>query len=540
MVISDLRRRRRVRRLPTSSALLLGAAISASISAPVAACTGDCNADNRVLVDELITGVTIGLDSAPPDRCLLFDEDDDGSVAINELIIGVENALNGCSAWHVAAGAVNFLRAVLDPLTTGGLPRNEATKRQLELEGLPPVDFFVPAQAGVWISAAVLSHALRSEHSEFLAGFTSDELIASAEALVAALENIVERYAFTDPITGGKALYQVHHVPNGDAPLMTDFERTVPLLDNALLIAGLEAASAYLRSLDSALSDRIDTLLGRFDLAMWVDGQLMRIGALGAKDPRTGISLDRIVSEGRLAAVAARGRGELDGSMFSAIIEAMIQQSSAGLTEGGVTVEHLPFFGTALEIWSPTPYLTDELVSRLGTGTLLTLVPAWEETRTRIGLPAAGATGISSGRGTFLTLALSPAENTQNALLDRRIVVPPAVGIQAGAVGGPQPLALKNLERTFRVAKQSGRFHALYGLPNYLDFGTGLVNEENPVRGTLEIGQMAVALLNHLLGAHALSDLLKMRPGWSDAFEEYVGVLNGNSALITVHQYRPH
>jgi len=61
-----------------------------------AQCTGDCNADGTVAINELITGVNIALGSQPVSVCPSFDVSADGMVAINEIISGVNNALNGC------------------------------------------------------------------------------------------------------------------------------------------------------------------------------------------------------------------------------------------------------------------------------------------------------------------------------------------------------------------------------------------------------------------------------------------------------------
>ena len=59
-------------------------------------CTGDCNGDGMVTINELITGVNIALGSQPPSACPIFDANSNGQVEINELIAGVNNALNGC------------------------------------------------------------------------------------------------------------------------------------------------------------------------------------------------------------------------------------------------------------------------------------------------------------------------------------------------------------------------------------------------------------------------------------------------------------
>ena len=60
-------------------------------------CDGDCNGDNTVAINELITGVNIALGNQEVSTCSAFDANAGGSVAINELIAGVNNALNGCA-----------------------------------------------------------------------------------------------------------------------------------------------------------------------------------------------------------------------------------------------------------------------------------------------------------------------------------------------------------------------------------------------------------------------------------------------------------
>jgi cytochrome c peroxidase len=61
-------------------------------------CTGDCNLDGSVTVDELIASVNVALDTAPLAACVVADVDGDGMVAVNELIAAVGRALNGCPA----------------------------------------------------------------------------------------------------------------------------------------------------------------------------------------------------------------------------------------------------------------------------------------------------------------------------------------------------------------------------------------------------------------------------------------------------------
>jgi len=74
------------------SALLL---VSAD---PSAACTGDCDGDGEVTINEVVLGVNIALDNTPVGACAQFDADGDGTVAINELIASVGDVLAGCAA----------------------------------------------------------------------------------------------------------------------------------------------------------------------------------------------------------------------------------------------------------------------------------------------------------------------------------------------------------------------------------------------------------------------------------------------------------
>ena len=62
------------------------------------ACLGDCNRNGIVTVDELVTGVNIGLNASPINRCYALDRDGSRSVQIDELIEGARHALEGCSA----------------------------------------------------------------------------------------------------------------------------------------------------------------------------------------------------------------------------------------------------------------------------------------------------------------------------------------------------------------------------------------------------------------------------------------------------------
>jgi hypothetical protein len=82
---------------PTSTAT----ASPASTPTPIVGCTGDCNGNGQVSIDELVRGVNLALGSAPAGDCPAFDGNGDGAVTIDELVRAVTIALTGC----VPAGA---------------------------------------------------------------------------------------------------------------------------------------------------------------------------------------------------------------------------------------------------------------------------------------------------------------------------------------------------------------------------------------------------------------------------------------------------
>jgi len=61
-------------------------------------CTGDCHADGRVSVDELMLMVNIALGNTPLSVCEAGDSTGDSRISVGELVAAVANALNGCPA----------------------------------------------------------------------------------------------------------------------------------------------------------------------------------------------------------------------------------------------------------------------------------------------------------------------------------------------------------------------------------------------------------------------------------------------------------
>ncbi|MEO8604308.1 MAG: hypothetical protein ABI629_17165 [bacterium] len=76
---------------PTSTA-----SATATVTETPISCVGDCNADGRVTVEEIILGVNIALGSSTSAVCPAMDRNHDAEVRISELIDAVGNALDGC------------------------------------------------------------------------------------------------------------------------------------------------------------------------------------------------------------------------------------------------------------------------------------------------------------------------------------------------------------------------------------------------------------------------------------------------------------
>jgi hypothetical protein len=63
---------------------------------PPPVCTGDCDQNRMVSIDEVVLGVSLALDGRGSFSCRLLDADGSNRIEINELIAAVGNALAGC------------------------------------------------------------------------------------------------------------------------------------------------------------------------------------------------------------------------------------------------------------------------------------------------------------------------------------------------------------------------------------------------------------------------------------------------------------
>jgi hypothetical protein len=64
---------------------------------PPPPCTGDCDGDGMVSVEDLVTGVNVLLGHSAASTCAALEGNRDGAVTIEQLVIAVGNALRGCA-----------------------------------------------------------------------------------------------------------------------------------------------------------------------------------------------------------------------------------------------------------------------------------------------------------------------------------------------------------------------------------------------------------------------------------------------------------
>jgi len=430
---------------------------------------------------------------------------------------------------------------------TGGLPLNEATDTELDTlasgQLVTRQAHFVPAQLGFWFTVAIGSHALRTANPDFAAGYDNAQLIDELNAAIGKLESILATpdNVYVDAQTGGKALYQRYDTQTGEKLHRDNFERTVPLIDNTYLIAGLEVARQYLLQSSAgidptaalSLANRLDTILAQFNLRMWFDGTDLRIGGRGTLDPRTGSTFNRIATETRLAPVLALARGELTQAEFRDIVGRAVSAGQVGASVGGQMVERTAAGGTALETGVATTFLPHERSTLFGSGTLYRYVRAWTQTVANFTPPldAFGATGVATQSG-FMDFGLNPAE-FPGANTDARVLVPSASALVGGSLAAPLhgPLqrmaveALDNFDAAIRATKDRGQFHATYGLPNAVDFGSGLVGQPR-IWGFLEVTQPLAAMLDARLGGDFYFGLLRQNSAFERAAFNHEMLLN--------------
>ena len=70
----------------------------ASPTPPSIPCTGDCDSNHSITIDELVKGVDIALGTANLDQCSAFDCNGNGHVTVDCIVKAVDAALNSCGS----------------------------------------------------------------------------------------------------------------------------------------------------------------------------------------------------------------------------------------------------------------------------------------------------------------------------------------------------------------------------------------------------------------------------------------------------------
>ena len=94
-----------------------------------ALCVGDCNTNDEVTINELVTGVTIILGGRSVDACLAADPNVDRTITINEVIQAVNSLLQGCvtAGTPGSTGTVTTTAATATATRTGPTATTTAT-----------------------------------------------------------------------------------------------------------------------------------------------------------------------------------------------------------------------------------------------------------------------------------------------------------------------------------------------------------------------------------------------------------------------------
>lgn len=101
---------------PTATATVAGQTPTATPAASL--CTGDCNGNGAVTVDEILTMVNIALGNALVSGCPAGDLNHDNQITVDEILTAVNNALNGCPVLPTATPTATHPPTTTTPTAT--------------------------------------------------------------------------------------------------------------------------------------------------------------------------------------------------------------------------------------------------------------------------------------------------------------------------------------------------------------------------------------------------------------------------------------
>lgn len=87
-------------------------------------CVGDCNGDDKVTIDDLLTMVNVALGDAPVSRCLIGDDDGNQMISIDEILLAIQYAQQGCpdTPGYCSECSCQFVRGTGTVSVRGAVP----------------------------------------------------------------------------------------------------------------------------------------------------------------------------------------------------------------------------------------------------------------------------------------------------------------------------------------------------------------------------------------------------------------------------------
>jgi hypothetical protein len=128
-----------------------------------ASCSGDCDANGRVVISELVTCVNVTLDRLEMDICPACDGDEDGRVAVNDLVAAVRSAIVECIAAVPTVTLAHIQAEIFTPTCATQFCHDSASANAglvldaenayTQLVGVPPTTFSANAQGLLRVTA---------------------------------------------------------------------------------------------------------------------------------------------------------------------------------------------------------------------------------------------------------------------------------------------------------------------------------------------------------------------------------------------------
>ncbi len=162
-----------------ATATIVSTLILAGLPAPSHACTGDCDSNGQVAINELVRMVNIALGVQPLDACPAADASGDGAVRINELVLAVGNALNGCPATATPTMEPSATPTIEPSATATTEPSETPTIEPSATATTPPSEVAIEIGAAVGRPGGTVEVEVRLVSGTSVAGTENDVLFGA-------------------------------------------------------------------------------------------------------------------------------------------------------------------------------------------------------------------------------------------------------------------------------------------------------------------------------------------------------------------------